>query len=396
MRKRVLTFLGWGLSSLLFVTATFAFMQDEPPIALGIVFILWGILCLPPLYTLTQRLETYGSAWNVLSRLGLALLIPAFLAPWIAPKDLSFYQRVRNPFEMGQDVPVPRATPQPTATKDAKATPSPTPAVIVSGTPLPVLKAQDLKKGQTYIVADQTYLMATNTSTDVVADIQQMKLIPKGGLFKVLETVDKENKRWYQVAAFDKEKKQIGSGWINSLTLAEEVAASSPLMIPSAIQSGMPTPSPSSSIAAIIANAQGAASASPTATSLDAPAATTSPKPSPSSKTTPQPSASVVKPLKSPSEILGAVKSKSVSPGHRVSTEPMTNGSRIIIETEDPNISRDQCMALVKTYMAKAGGKGQIVVYKPNPKPPWNGRVLAFCFNDLDDKGTVMNDFYGW
>jgi hypothetical protein len=412
MLKRVMTFLGWVLSSALFVTGAFALFQEEPSIALGIIFILWGVLCLPPLYELTQRLETYGWTWNALARFCLALLIPAFMAPWISPKDLSFYQRIRSPFVSAKDVAPASPAPTPSATastgqeKTASPSPSATP-LTVTGSPLPIVKAAALKKGQTYIVAEQTSLMASNDGNDIVADIQQMRLIPKGGVFKVLETVDKKDKRWYQVAAFDQQKKPVGNGWINSTTLAEEVAASSPILIPSTTPSGSPSPAIPSEIAAIIAQAKQAqgqspnASASPTATSLDAPMvkASSSPKPNtaPSTKTSASPTptstakAAAAKQLTSPSQVLG--KSQ---PAHRVSMEAMANGSRVIIETEDPAISRDQCLSLVKTYLSKAGGKGQIVVYKPNPKPPWNGRVLAFCFNDLDDKGTVMNDFYGW
>jgi hypothetical protein len=407
MLKRVMTFLGWVVSSALFVTGAFALFQEEPSIALGIVFILWGVLCLPPLYELTQRLETYGWTWNALARLCLALLIPAFMAPWISPKDLSFYQRIRSPFVSAKDVAPASPTPTPSvkvgAGQEKIASPSPSASpVTVAGSPLPIVKAAELKKGQAYIVAEQTSLMASNESTDIVADIQKMRLIPKGGVFKVLETVDKKDKRWYQVAAFDQEKKQLGNGWINSATLAEEIAASSPILMPTTTSSGSPSPAIPSEIAAIIAQAKGqnqSPSASPTATSLDGPMvkASSSPQPSTSPSVkgsatpTPKASAPAGKQLKSPSQVLG--KSQ---PAHRVTTEPMAEGSRIIIETEDPAISRDQCLSLVKTYMSKAGGKGQIVVYKPNPKPPWNGRVLAFCFNDLDQKGTVMNDFYGW
>jgi hypothetical protein len=393
MTKRVMTFLGWGLSSALFVIGTFALVQDEPPIALAIVFILWGILCLPPLYELTQRLEKYGWTWNILVRLGLALLIPAFLAPGISQKDLSFYQRVPNPFVPAKDPSLSPVITKPAASESA--TPAP---ITLSGSPLPILKALELKNGQIYVVSDQTSLMASNNPTDIVADIQQMKLIPKGGIFKVLKTNIQKDKQWYQVAAFDAAKTPIGTGWINSATLTEEIAVTSPTPIPSAIQGLLPSPQISSSIATIIAQAKAKASAttsspntSPTASlSPLLPSAAVSPSPTISAAPTTTPP-----PLSSPSKVLPN-KTKTAFPTHRVSTEPMASGSRVIIETEDPSISREQCMALVQTYISKAGGKGQVVVYKPNPKPPWNGRVLAFCFNDLNEKGTIINSFYGW
>jgi hypothetical protein len=392
MSKRVMTFLGWVLSSALLMIGTFALVQDNPPIALALVVILWGILCLPPLYELTQKLEPYGWTWNLVSRLGAALLIPAFLAPWISPKDLSFYERIQNPFVITKDSTPRSVTPQPTLTASSAASASPAP-VTVSASPLPILKALELQKDQTYVVSEQTSLMASNSPTDIVADIQQMKLIPKGGVFKVLEKAVKTDKIWYQVAAFDQSRIPVGTGWINSTTLVEEVATATPTLVPSAVQSGLPSPEVASSLAAIIAKAQGLSSAPPSP-SLDAPAVSAKPQisTSPNIAKTPQPSLAAGKPLISPSKVLPNL----AVPPHRVSTEVMADGSRIVIETDDAMISRDQCKALVKTYLAKAGGKGQIVVYKPNPKPPWNGRVLAFCFDDLDNKGTVINGFYGW
>ncbi len=391
MTKRVMTFLGWGLSSALFVIGTFALVQDEPPIALAIVFILWGILCLPPLYELTQRLEKYGWTWNAMARLGLALLIPAFLAPGISQKDLSFYQRVPNPFVTTPELSVSPVIPKSPITESA--TPSSAP-VTLSGSPLPILKALELKNGQIYVVSDQTSLMASNNPTDIVADIQQMKLIPKGGIFKILKTDIQKDKQWYQVAAFDAAKTPIGNGWINSATLAEEIVVASSTPIPSAIQSLLPSPQVSSSIAAVIARAQASAAASAPNTSPTASLSPLAPRASASPVISAAPTQAPL-PLNSPSKVLPN-NSKTNFPAHRVSTEPMVDGSRVIIETEDPSISREQCIALVQTYLAKAGGKGQVVVYKPNPKPPWNGRVLAFCFNDLNEKGTIINSFYGW
>ncbi len=315
----ILTFLGWGLSSLLFVGAL-ALFQANRSMGLVLVLILWGILCLPPLYKITRKWEADGSIWNILSRLGLLLLIPAFLAPWISKKDLSLYQRVGNPFAAET---APRSTLKPTMMASGSSSPPP---VTVSGDP--------------------------------------------------------------------------------AFTL--------PPLVPSAIQSGFPTPQPSSSLAAILArmpsppvSASSPGSPQILPSSLEPPTTslttakssrlgtTITPQISiaPPRPKSPQPSTAITQILKPPSKVI-ATNSKSGSPSHRVISEPMVNGSRIVIETDDPNVSREQCKALVKTYMARAKGTGEIVVYKPNPKPPWNGRVLAFCFNKLDEKGTVVNDFW--
>jgi hypothetical protein len=404
----VLTFIGWVLSSLLFVGAL-AILQVNRSIGLAILLILCGILFFPPLYKKTQKWEADGSTWNILSRLGLLLLIPAFLAPWISKQDLSLLQRFRNPFAA---TPLPRTSPTPTVIASANSSPSP---VTVSGTPLPILNPLELKQGQTYVTSGQLSLLPSNDPNNVVANIKQMQLIPPGGLFQVLATDPQKDQLWYRVAAFDQAKRPVGNGWISSKKLTQELAAAAPTLIPtavpSAIQSGFPSPQPSSSLAAILAKMppNPAASGSPQVvpSSLEPPTSLTNPSKSSQPVGTNTPKISETPPLsksanlstpanlafKLPSKVI-ATNTKPGSLAHRVSIEPMPNGSRVVIETTDPNISSDQCKALVKTYMAKANGKGEIIVYKPNPKPPWKGRVLAFCVNTLDEKGTVMKDFW--
>jgi hypothetical protein len=405
--SNVLTFIGWVLSSLLFVGAL-AIFQVNRSIGLVILLILCGILFFPPLYKKTQKWEADGSTWNILSRLGLLLLIPAFLAPWISKQDLSLLQRFRNPFAT---TPLPQTSPKPTVVASANSSPSP---VTIGSVPLPILDALQLKQGETYVTSGQISLLPSNDPNNVVANIKQMQIIPPGGIFQVLATDPQKDQLWYRVAVFDQQKKPVGNGWISSKKLNQELAAAAPAlipsMVPSAMQSGFPSPQPSSSLTAILAKMPSpAASGSPQVlpSSLEPPASLKTPAKSSRSGRTNTPKISGTLPLeksanlstpanlafKLPSQVI-ATNAKSGSPEHRVSIEPMTNGSRVVIETTDPNISSEQCKALVKTYMSKANGKGEIIVYKPNPKPPWKGRVLAFCVNELNEKGTVMKDFW--
>ena len=83
----------------------------------------------------------------------------------------------------------------------------------------PDLNPLELEAGQTYIVTKQTPLMPSHSPADPIAAMKNMKQIPKGGGFKVLETFDKRGNPWYRVTAFDQRKKQIGIGWINSTAL---------------------------------------------------------------------------------------------------------------------------------------------------------------------------------
>ena len=91
----------------------------------------------------------------------------------------------------------------------------------------PSLNPLELKIDQSYIVSKQTPLMPSHSPEDPIAAIQQMKQIPKGGGFNVLEMVKKKNNPWYKVTAFDQNNTQIGTGWVNSTALfGQELKAS--------------------------------------------------------------------------------------------------------------------------------------------------------------------------
>jgi len=89
----------------------------------------------------------------------------------------------------------------------------------VGRSPFPSLNPLQLEVGQAYIVSKQTPLMPSLSPADPMAAIQRMRQIPKGGVFKVLETAKKRNTPWYRVVAFNEEKQRIGTGWINSTAL---------------------------------------------------------------------------------------------------------------------------------------------------------------------------------
>jgi hypothetical protein len=81
-------------------------------------------------------------------------------------------------------------------------------------------------------------------------------------------------------------------------------------------------------------------------------------------------------------------------PPHRVSETPLGNGKRIQVDTNNPQLTHDECSRLAANYSPTAGQGGQIVIQKPNPDAPWNGKLLPFCVDNLDGKGVFFNDFY--
>ncbi|MFH2032175.1 MAG: SH3 domain-containing protein [Bacteroidota bacterium] len=84
------------------------------------------------------------------------------------------------------------------------------------------LNPLDLEIGQIYILSKQTPLMPSLNPDDPIAALEQIKQIPKGGEFKVLEMVNKNNNPWYKVIAFNQSKSRIGTGWINSTALLSQ------------------------------------------------------------------------------------------------------------------------------------------------------------------------------
>lgn len=77
----------------------------------------------------------------------------------------------------------------------------------------------DLKVGSAYVVSRQTPVMPAVEPADPMAALGKMKQIPVGGAFKVYASQMKNGKPWYKVRAIGPDKKQIGSGFINSTAL---------------------------------------------------------------------------------------------------------------------------------------------------------------------------------
>lgn len=84
----------------------------------------------------------------------------------------------------------------------------------------------------------------------------------------------------------------------------------------------------------------------------------------------------------------------STLPPHQMSETSLGNGKRIQIDAKNPQLSHDECSRLAEKYATAAGQGGQVVVQKPNPSAPWNGKLLPFCIDNLDGKGVSFNDFY--
>ena len=89
----------------------------------------------------------------------------------------------------------------------------------IDNTYRPSLYPLALDIGQTYSTSKQTPLMPSHSPADPIAALTKMKYIPAGGIFRILEIVKKEGYPWYRVSVFNQRKRQLGTGWVNSVAL---------------------------------------------------------------------------------------------------------------------------------------------------------------------------------
>ncbi|MDP8228649.1 MAG: hypothetical protein P9M15_04280, partial [Candidatus Electryoneaceae bacterium] len=92
----------------------------------------------------------------------------------------------------------------------------------VGKSPFPSLDPSRLDIGQSYTISKRTLLMPSPGYRNDF-QVQDVKHIPKGGGFKVLEMVKMRITHWYKVTAFDQRLTLIGTGWVNSTALGGQV-----------------------------------------------------------------------------------------------------------------------------------------------------------------------------
>lgn len=78
---------------------------------------------------------------------------------------------------------------------------------------------QSLEKGKTYSLSKTTPLMPELNPSDPITAMNKMKELSPESRIKILSVKSKSNTTWYEVKAFDKNEKIVGTGWINSTVL---------------------------------------------------------------------------------------------------------------------------------------------------------------------------------
>ncbi len=93
----------------------------------------------------------------------------------------------------------------------------------------------------------------------------------------------------------------------------------------------------------------------------------------------------------------GPSKSRNL-PGHIVASDtPLRSKGigvrRIYIHVSDPDITKEQCKALLRHYADRAGRNGQVAIHKPTYKFGQNGALQPWCVDNRDGSDILFNDY---
>ncbi|WP_350151353.1 hypothetical protein [Nitrosomonas sp.] len=90
-----------------------------------------------------------------------------------------------------------------------------------------------------------------------------------------------------------------------------------------------------------------------------------------------------------------AVFAQTKLPKHTIADEsPVMRGTRIQLNSNDKNLTKDQCIALVKAYSSRVNYKGQVSVRKPSIMKELKGAIVPYCLDNFDGKGIVFRTEY--
>lgn len=83
----------------------------------------------------------------------------------------------------------------------------------------------------------------------------------------------------------------------------------------------------------------------------------------------------------------------SVLPPHAIADDSSLApkyGRRIQLNSTNPDLTKDECIALVNSYRHKAGKEGQVSVRKPSKV--FKGSMTPWCVENFDGQGIVFFD----
>jgi len=66
------------------------------------------------------------------------------------------------------------------------------------------------------------------------------------------------------------------------------------------------------------------------------------------------------------------------------------DGRRVQLDSNNPDLTKEECSALINAYRHKGGKEGQLSVHKPSKI--LKGSMTPFCIENFDGQGIVFND----
>lgn len=85
----------------------------------------------------------------------------------------------------------------------------------------------------------------------------------------------------------------------------------------------------------------------------------------------------------------------STLPEHTIVDESrLSEGMRVQINSDNENLTKEQCVLLINAYRDKGLPNGQISVHKPSTIKALGGSVLPFCVENFDGEGITFNTDY--
>lgn len=80
-------------------------------------------------------------------------------------------------------------------------------------------------------------------------------------------------------------------------------------------------------------------------------------------------------------------------PSHVIADDspvPPRKGHRVQINSQDTDLTKEECRALINAYRHRAAPDGQVSVRKPSQA--FNGQLTPWCIENFDGQGIRFND----
>ncbi len=82
-------------------------------------------------------------------------------------------------------------------------------------------------------------------------------------------------------------------------------------------------------------------------------------------------------------------------PEHTVADESrLSGGVRIQINSDNENLTKEQCIVLINAYRSKGLPNGQVSVRKPSTVKELKSTIVPYCLDNFDGEGIKFNTVF--